>query len=67
MTQKFCRRCFKALPLDEFHNKTDSKDGKQAYCKKCIAEYQKSRDTALEDKFTCYEIIPGVKVYKRKY
>ena len=36
---KLCRRCGEVKPLDEFHNKWSSKDGKSTYCKACANGY----------------------------
>ena len=32
---KECRRCHEVKPLDAFHNRWGSKDGKNSYCKEC--------------------------------
>ena len=36
---KFCSRCKKELPLDNFGNYKYTKDGKRPWCKKCCNEY----------------------------
>ena len=35
---KECRRCHQVKPLDDFHNRWSSKDGKNSYCKECANE-----------------------------
>jgi len=44
--EKHCKKCDRTLPIDNFHNDKNSKDGKAFYCKDCISEYgRKYRDT----------------------
>lgn len=38
---KKCQSCGETKPLDEFHNQTKSKDGKQSRCKACNLEQRK--------------------------
>ena len=38
---KRCTKCEEVKSLEEFHNKTDSKDGKSGTCKSCSAVYDK--------------------------
>lgn len=39
---KRCSKCKQELPLDQFHNATRRKDGKQSYCKTCRVEITKA-------------------------
>lgn len=39
---KKCSECGRVLPISEFHKKKDSKDGYQAMCRSCKAEYGKA-------------------------
>lgn len=39
MEQKRCSSCGKIKPLDEFYNRTISKDGKSYICKQCQKKY----------------------------
>lgn len=64
--KKFCVRCGQFKPIEDYNKKTASRDGKQPYCRQCQTEYNKSRNLSIDEKFTCFEIMPGVKVYKRK-
>lgn len=38
MTTKTCTRCHQTLPVDNFHKRANSKDGRQSRCKPCTAE-----------------------------
>lgn len=40
---KFCSRCKKELPLDNFGRYKYAKDGKKPWCKKCCSEYTKEQ------------------------
>ena len=35
---KECRRCHKMKPLEDFHRRYGSKDGRNSYCKECANE-----------------------------
>ena len=39
---KRCGQCGKVLPISEFYKKKSSKDGYQAMCRSCKAEYDKA-------------------------
>ena len=39
---KQCGQCGKVLPISEFYKKKSSKDGYQAMCRSCKAEYDKA-------------------------
>lgn len=39
---KKCSECGRVLPISEFHKKKNSKDGYQAMCRSCKAEYGKA-------------------------
>ena len=36
---KHCKRCDRTLPIEQFHNSKNMKDGKAFYCKECCSEY----------------------------
>lgn len=38
---KHCKRCDRTLPIEDFHNSKNMKDGKAFYCKECMAVYGK--------------------------
>lgn len=41
---KMCSLCGRVKPADEFNRNKASKDGRQAYCRKCYNEYQNDRN-----------------------
>ncbi|WP_313637973.1 hypothetical protein [Paenibacillus sp.] len=45
---KMCNRCDQLLPLGNFYNQSNTKDGKGNYCKKCKSEYQKEQIKMLK-------------------
>ena len=56
ITEKRCLHCEKVLPMDNFPNKSDTSDGKQAYCRDCFKVFKdKSRDKVKEkcSEFVC--------------
>lgn len=40
---KRCSRCGEVKPLDDFHRRRSSRDGRQPYCKACIAARYRQR------------------------
>lgn len=40
---KICTKCNKEKNIDEFHKKSNSKDGYRSNCRECSSEYNKSR------------------------
>lgn len=44
MSEKFCARCMKRLPLLAFHRNRSNKDGVATYCKPCTNEYNNTPD-----------------------
>lgn len=42
LTSKTCKTCKVEKPIDEFHNLSSSRDGKQAACKQCQSDHQKA-------------------------
>lgn len=56
---KRCSKCNTILPLSEFYNKKNSKDGKQPYCKSCNAltkslDYYKKIEEDKEKEIAAY-------------
>jgi transcription elongation factor Elf1 len=41
--KKICLKCEKEKELDQFPNKSSSKDGKHSYCKECKTKYYDSK------------------------
>ena len=41
---KVCGNCKERLPLDSFHIRKAADDGRQAWCKDCMNEYNKNRN-----------------------
>ena len=39
MSEKYCGKCGKTKPLDEFHRAKKGKLGRQAHCKECVSAY----------------------------
>jgi hypothetical protein len=48
MNEKVCCVCRESLPLEEFNDRTDAADGKQAVCRQC--KRQQSKDWAQKVK-----------------
>lgn len=45
---KYCKRCNRTLPIEEFHKDKQIKGGNAFYCKDCMAEYgKKYRGTVI--------------------
>jgi len=42
MPSKVCSKCQQEKPLSEFHNNSNSKDGKHWWCKQCRKEYRQT-------------------------
>lgn len=40
-TYKTCRRCGRALPIEQFHTDKSQPDGHRIYCRECSAEQAK--------------------------
>ena len=40
---KVCSKCKRELPISEFYKNKSNKDGFECYCKKCVAEYDKTK------------------------
>ena len=38
---KYCKRCDRTLPIEQFCKNKQTKDGYGFYCKECMAEYEK--------------------------
>ncbi|MCJ7507859.1 MAG: hypothetical protein MUO85_03910 [candidate division Zixibacteria bacterium] len=38
MKNKICTKCQKLKPVEEFHFRKSTKDGRQSYCKECVCE-----------------------------
>lgn len=43
VTEKRCARCAEVKSTEEFHRNSKVSDGRVAYCKPCIREYQRER------------------------
>ncbi len=48
---KFCSMCNKELPIESFGIRRASKDGKNSYCRKCLAALKKSKYHNTPEKF----------------
>ena len=51
---KTCTKCGETKPLDGFHKRKSSKDGKQPKCKACIKAYQQSNKKAMAERARKY-------------
>ena len=40
--KKVCIKCERLLPISNFHNNKNTKDGKRVYCKDCVKAYQQA-------------------------
>lgn len=56
---KTCPMCNKVLGLKAFHRNKKMKDGRQSYCKKCVADYCK-----LRRRFPAAAVYPTVNMRK---
>ena len=45
---KRCSKCGEEKPLDDFHKKTGSRDGKESCCKACKSKFYRERYTRLK-------------------
>ena len=52
---KICSKCGRELPISKFSKRKSSKDGLQAYCKECKAEYRKQYYTEHKAEETEYQ------------
>jgi len=50
MVWKVCTKCKIDKTVAEFGNKSDTKDGKQPYCKKCVNEAKKKSNERMKEK-----------------
>lgn len=41
-TEKYCRKCGRTLPIDQFSRSGRSSDGRQTYCRECANKARKS-------------------------
>ena len=70
---KECRLCLVKKPLDDFHKASNSLDGKESRCKKCILQmksknYYKNHETNREkSRIKSLEFRKNNKGYQRKY
>ena len=62
--EKKCTKCEETLPLDNFHNKTGSKDEKQPICKACVNDAKKQ--SRLKHKGEEHQCPQCEKTYKLK-
>lgn len=73
MKVKKCSKCGKIKPYESFNRRSDTKDGKQSYCRACqhgyIEEHEPilfERLTELDKRFSVTVLPNGVTVYKHK-
>jgi len=54
ISEKECKKCNQIYPVDNFHNKADTIDGKQSYCKDCTKDCkQVSREIHKGEEHKC--------------
>lgn len=60
MSSKLCRTCNTIKPLDEFHKRAGTKDGKQSNCKSCNIARVKKWQSENAGQFKSYWSSPAV-------
>jgi hypothetical protein len=66
---KICTKCNKKKNIDEFHKKSNSKDGYRSNCRECSSEYNKSRKEKTREYNKEYQSknSDSIKENKKKY